>query len=89
MFTYVSIRHPFPEHAVDLPSLYKRSIVFFRSLHSLARLLPTYDLYRKLYKISDPSSPLSIGYRLSTASSQQKDTEISLGTHIVTMPQEA
>jgi hypothetical protein len=77
----VYIRHPFPDYAVDLPNLYKRSIVFFRSLHSLARLLPTYDLYRKLHKNNDASNPLSIGYRLSTLSSQQQNTEISLGIY--------
>jgi hypothetical protein len=76
------IRHPFPDYAVDLPNLYKRSIVFFRSLHTLARLLPAYDLYRKLHKPNDASNPLSIGYRLATSPSQRQNTEISLGRYM-------
>lgn len=70
---------PFPDYAVDLPNLYKRSILFFRSLHSLARLLPTYDLYRKLQKLNDSSNPLTIGYRLSTTTATNHASEISLG----------
>ena len=68
-------RHPFPDHAVDLPNLYKRSIVFFRSLHSLVRILPSYELYRKLHKLND-ANPLSIGYRLSS-SPVRRNTEIA------------
>ncbi|CAO3642403.1 unnamed protein product [Mucor fragilis] len=79
----LTLKHPFPEHAVDLPNLYKRSIVFFRSLHSLTRLLPSYDLYRKLHKSNDAAHPLSIGYRLSTSSGHHRSTEISLDTPII------
>lgn len=71
-------RHPSPDHAVDLPNLYKRSIVFFRTLHSLVHLLPSYDLYRELYKHHDSSNALSIGYRLSSAV-VQNNTEIPIG----------
>lgn len=81
---YLTILHrqPYPEYAVDLPNLYKRSIVFFRSLHSLTRLLPSYDLYRKLHKSNDATHSLSIGYRLSTSSGHGKSTEISLGKEV-------
>ncbi|KAL0140256.1 autophagy-related protein 13-domain-containing protein [Mucor lusitanicus] len=79
----LTLKHPFPEYAVDLPNLYKRSIVFFRSLHSLTRLLPSYDLYRKLHKSSDAANSLSIGYRLSTASGHRTSTEIALDTPII------
>ncbi|CEP10443.1 hypothetical protein [Parasitella parasitica] len=79
----LSLKHPFPEYAVDLPNLYKRSIVFFRSLHSLCRLLPSYDLFRKLHKTGDSTNSLSIGYRLSTSSLHGKVTEIPLDTSII------
>ncbi|EPB89041.1 hypothetical protein HMPREF1544_04164 [Mucor circinelloides 1006PhL] len=79
----LTLKHPYPEYAVDLPNLYKRSIVFFRSLHSLTRLLPSYDLYRKLHKSNDATHSLSIGYRLSTSSGHGKSTEISLDTPII------
>ncbi|KAG1293603.1 hypothetical protein G6F66_005943 [Rhizopus arrhizus] len=65
-------------YAVDLPNLYKRSILFFRSLHSFVRLLPTYELYRKIRK-SNESNPLSIGYRLSSNPNTQYNSEIHLG----------
>lgn len=72
-------RYPPPsDYAVDLPNLYKRSIVFFRSLHSFVRLLPTYDLYRKIRKLNE-ANPLSIGYRLSSNPKAQYNSEISLG----------
>lgn len=72
-------RHPLPDFAVDLPNLYKRSIVFFRALHSYVRLLPGYDLYRKLHKLKNDSNPLSIGYRLSSSSNAIHAGEIPIG----------
>jgi hypothetical protein len=41
-------------------------------------LLPSYDLYRRLHKLSDSNSPLSIGYRLASTA-VQSNAEISLG----------
>jgi hypothetical protein len=67
--------HPLPDYPVDLPNLYKRSIVFFRSLHSLVRVLPSHNLYQRL---SLHDGEISLGYRLSTIKSNRKD-EISLG----------
>ncbi|KAG0952632.1 hypothetical protein G6F29_001125 [Rhizopus arrhizus] len=69
-------------YAVDLPNLYKRSILFFRSLHSFVRLLPTYELYRKIRK-SNESNPLSIGYRLSSNPNTQYNSEIHLDSTIL------
>lgn len=46
---------------MDLPNLYKKSIVFFRSLHSLVRLLPAFQLQDRL-KGSDCG--MTLGYRL-------------------------
>ncbi|KAI8365636.1 autophagy-related protein 13-domain-containing protein [Choanephora cucurbitarum] len=66
---------------VDLPNLYKRSIVFFRSLHSLSRLLPGYDLYRQISESKD--TPLSIGYRLSSSLSKVYPEEIALNSTIL------
>ncbi|GAA6024582.1 hypothetical protein JCM11491_000287 [Sporobolomyces phaffii] len=37
-----------PTGSVSLPSVYKHSILHFRSLHTLVKLLPTYSLARKL-----------------------------------------
>ncbi|GAA5812067.1 hypothetical protein MFLAVUS_005516 [Mucor flavus] len=62
----LTLKHPFPSFDVDLPNLYKRSIVFFRALHSFVRMLPAHELFRKLHKLGD-SNPLSIGFRLSSA----------------------
>lgn len=67
--------HPLPDFPVDLPNLYKRSIVFFRSLHSLVRLLPSHNLNRRL-KVHD--GEISLGYRLSTNNSNQHD-EVPIG----------
>lgn len=66
----LSLNHPLPDFPVDLPNLYKRSIVFFRSLHSLVRLLPSHNLNRRL-KVHD--GEISLGYRLSAMNSNQYD----------------
>ncbi|OBZ85789.1 Autophagy-related protein 13 [Choanephora cucurbitarum] len=77
----LSLKHPLPDFAVDLPNLYKRSIVFFRSLHSLSRLLPGHDLYRQISGSKD--TPLSIGYRLSSSLSKVYPEEIALNSTIL------
>ena len=60
---------------VDLPNLYKKSIIFFRSLHSFVRLLPAHQLRDRL-KGSD--SGITLGYRLRKNNVQRFD-EISYG----------
>ncbi|KAI8368462.1 autophagy-related protein 13-domain-containing protein [Blakeslea trispora] len=77
----LNLKHPLPDFAVDLPNLYKRSIVFFRSLHSLSRLLPGHDLYRQLSESKDTA--LSIGYRLSSSLSNLYPEEIALNSTIL------
>ncbi|KAI9263756.1 autophagy-related protein 13-domain-containing protein [Sporodiniella umbellata] len=77
----LTLKSPFG-YNVDLPNLYKRSIIFFRSLHSFVRLLPTYDLYRKIRKASE-SNPLSIGYRLSSNPNAHYSSEIPLDSNIL------
>ncbi|KAI9304061.1 autophagy-related protein 13-domain-containing protein [Cunninghamella echinulata] len=77
----LTLNHPLPDFPVDLPNIYKRSIVFFRSLHSLVRLLPAYNLHRKLQKFND-SHELSIGYQFTPRNVRRHD-EISLETPIL------
>lgn len=77
----LTLNHPIPDYPVDLPNLYKRSIVFFRSLHSYVRLLPAYDLYRRLRKYGNISQ-LRLGYRMLSVDAQQND-EIGLDTPVV------
>ncbi|ORX62067.1 hypothetical protein DM01DRAFT_1369979 [Hesseltinella vesiculosa] len=71
----LNLTHPLPEYAVDLPSLYKRSIVFFRSLHSLVRLLPGHHLFRHVVK--QPATDLKLGYQFRSYAIRRHD-EISL-----------
>lgn len=61
---------------MDLPNLYKKSIVFFRSLHSLVRLLPGHKLYQRFH---GKQSEIDLRYRLSTHTIHRPD-EIPLGT---------
>ncbi|ORZ12262.1 autophagy-related protein 13-domain-containing protein [Absidia repens] len=77
----LTLNHPLPDFSVDLPNLYKRSIVFFRSLHSLVRLLPAYNLYRRQRKFNDDRD-ISIGYQFSSRNAPQHD-EIPLDTSIL------
>ncbi|KAI7906082.1 autophagy-related protein 13-domain-containing protein [Cokeromyces recurvatus] len=79
----LTLNHPFPDYPVDLPNLYKKCIVFFRSLHTITRLLPGYDLYRKLYNANDSSNLLSIGYRLSSSTAQKNNSEIPIESSIL------
>ncbi|KAI8837046.1 autophagy-related protein 13-domain-containing protein [Chytridium lagenaria] len=51
--------------------MYKKMVMFFRSLYAFTRLLPAYRLFRKLRK--SKSGPLKIGYRLSTGRFNQPD----------------
>ncbi|CAO3617261.1 unnamed protein product [Cunninghamella blakesleeana] len=57
------------EPSLDLPNLYKRSITFFRSLHSLTRLLSCSQLFNK-------NAPL--GYRLGTEINTYRNDEIPI-----------
>lgn len=70
--------HPLPDFPVDLPNLYKRSIIFFRALYSFVRLLPGHELHRRLSKYGQQLNELSLGHRLSSTIITDK-SELSLG----------
>ncbi|CAO3678267.1 unnamed protein product [Rhizopus stolonifer] len=76
------LKQPLSHYAEGWPNMYKRSIVFFRSLHSFVRLMPTFELYRRMSK-PNRQDTLSIGYRLSSDPSMQYDSEISLNSIIL------
>jgi hypothetical protein len=59
--TGLFLRNTVPSHTVDLPNLYKKSIVFFRSLQSLVSLLPAFQLRDRLI---GSDSGMTLGYRL-------------------------
>ncbi|ORZ14504.1 autophagy-related protein 13-domain-containing protein [Absidia repens] len=56
----------------DLPSFYKLSFIFFRALHSLARLLPGFSLYQRLRE----ESSFSLCYRIATSIHPYLDNEL-------------
>lgn len=72
--------HPLPDFPVDLPNLYKRSIIFFRALYSFVRLLPGHELHRRLSKYGQQLNGLSLGHRLSSNISIDQ-SEVSLGKY--------
>ncbi|KAG1463566.1 hypothetical protein G6F56_005252 [Rhizopus delemar] len=78
----LKLKQPSSHYAEGWPNMYKRSIVFFRSLHSFVRLMPTSELYRRMSK-PNRQDTLSIGYRLSSDPSMQYDSEISLNSTIL------
>lgn len=51
-----------PDPVPEPPVVYKKSIIFFRSLFAYMRLLPAYQLYRRLRK---QNHSLKIGFRVS------------------------
>ncbi|KAI9266493.1 autophagy-related protein 13-domain-containing protein [Phascolomyces articulosus] len=77
----LSLNHPLPDFPVDLPNLYKRSIVFFRALYSFVRLLPSYSLHRRLRNYGQ-SNGLTLNYRL-TSSPTYRNDEIPLDQSIL------
>ncbi|KAI9319664.1 autophagy-related protein 13-domain-containing protein [Dichotomocladium elegans] len=77
----LSLNHPLPDSFVDLPSLYKRSIIFFRSLYSFVRLLPAYELQRRVRQFGAPNG-ISLGYRM-TPIATYDESEMPLDKSIV------
>nr|KAJ3417061.1 autophagy protein 13 [Polyrhizophydium stewartii] len=55
----------------DLPVVYKKSVVFFRSLYSMLRLIPAYRLCRRMRRSEAPLC--SVSYRLSTSRATYPD----------------
>ncbi|KAG0365671.1 autophagy protein 13 [Mortierella sp. AD032] len=51
-----------PDPVPEPPVVYKKSIIFFRSLFAYMRLLPAYRLHRRL---KEQNHPLRIGFRVS------------------------
>ncbi|KAK9764422.1 autophagy protein 13 [Basidiobolus ranarum] len=70
---------PVNSNIVDLPIVYKKSIVFFRSLFTYVRQLPAYRLFRRLRKMK--LKGLKLGYRLTTAPTSPEN-EIGIDTPI-------
>ncbi|PVU88641.1 hypothetical protein BB559_005486 [Furculomyces boomerangus] len=71
----VQLSHPLPYPPPELPNVYKKSLVFFRSLYALVQLLPVSTLFRKLEV--NPSSDVNIGWRVSQDTTKQpKDIEM-------------
>ncbi|KAF9401908.1 autophagy protein 13 [Mortierella sp. AD011] len=68
-----------PDPAPEPPVVYKKSIIFFRSLFAYMRLLPAYQLYRRLRK---QNYPLKIGFRVSRGHTPDesifRDSEIGI-----------
>ncbi|KAK9710119.1 autophagy protein 13, variant 2 [Basidiobolus ranarum] len=73
------LMEPVNSSVVDLPIVYKKSIVFFRSLYTYVRQLPAYRLFRRLRKMK--LNGLKLGYRLTTAP-MTPDNEIGIDTPI-------
>ncbi|RIA97215.1 autophagy-related protein 13-domain-containing protein [Glomus cerebriforme] len=57
----LTLSHPSADPPPDLPIVYKKSIVFFRSLYAYVRLLPAFRLYKRIKM--ELNHDLKIGYR--------------------------
>ncbi|KAF9935602.1 autophagy protein 13, partial [Modicella reniformis] len=68
----------------EAPVVYKKSIIFFRSLYAYMRLLPAYQLYRRLRR---QNHPLKIGFRVSRGHSPEesmfRDSEIGIEVPLI------
>ncbi|KAK3813275.1 MAG: autophagy-related protein 13-domain-containing protein [Benniella sp.] len=73
-----------PDPIPEPPIVYKKSIIFFRSLYAYMRLLPAYHLYRRLRK---QNHPLKIGFRVSRGhnpeESMLRDSEIGMEVPLI------
>ena len=65
----LTLSHHIPSQTPELPVVYKKSIVFFRSLYSLLRLIPAFKLHRKLQRLRMAGCDMT--YRLSTSRTPQ------------------
>lgn len=72
---------PLPRTSPDLPIVYKKSIILFRSLYTLVNLLPAYKLYRQLRKRNQQNS-LKMVCRITTGRLSSSST-IGLETPLV------
>ncbi|KAF9541816.1 autophagy protein 13 [Mortierella hygrophila] len=73
-----------PDPVPEPPVVYKKSIIFFRSLFAYMRLLPAYQLYRQLKK---QNHPLKIGFRVSRGQSPEesmfRESEIGIEVPLI------
>ncbi|GJJ69297.1 autophagy-related protein 13 [Entomortierella parvispora] len=73
-----------PDPAPEPPVVYKKSIIFFRSLYAYMRLLPAYQLYKRLRK---QNLPLKIGFRVSRGQppeeSMFRDSDIGIEVPLI------
>ncbi|KAF9953591.1 autophagy protein 13 [Mortierella alpina] len=73
-----------PDRIPEPPVVYKKSIIFFRSLFAYMRLLPAYQLYRRLRK---QNHPLKIGFRVNRGQSPEesmfRDSEIGIEVPLI------
>ncbi|TPX58117.1 hypothetical protein PhCBS80983_g03329 [Powellomyces hirtus] len=60
----LTFSHSTPTQPPELPTVYKKSVAFFRSLYSHVRLLPAYRLSRRFRR---KQSGMGVGYRVSTS----------------------
>ncbi|KAF9185532.1 autophagy protein 13, partial [Haplosporangium sp. Z 767] len=80
----LSLSNTPPDPVPEPPVVYKKSIIFFRSLFAYMRLLPAYQLYRRLRK---QNHPLKIGFRInrghSPGESMFQDSEIGIEVPLI------
>ncbi|KAF9899792.1 autophagy protein 13 [Linnemannia zychae] len=73
-----------PDPVPEPPVVYKKSIIFFRSLFAYMRLLPAYQLYRRLKK---QNHPLKIGFRVNRGQSPEesmfRESEIGIEVPLI------
>ncbi|KAJ3082362.1 autophagy protein 13, partial [Rhizoclosmatium hyalinum] len=65
----LTLLQPAPSFPPETAVMYKKCVMFFRSLYTHVRLLPAYRLFRRIKKPSDSGTAnlLKIGYRLSSS----------------------
>ncbi|TPX34710.1 hypothetical protein SmJEL517_g02674 [Synchytrium microbalum] len=67
----LSLTGPVPSQPPELATVYKKAVMYFRSLYSFIRLMPSYRLFRRLKRSTNGG--LGIGYRLSSRRTMPED----------------
>ncbi|KAI9350700.1 autophagy-related protein 13-domain-containing protein [Obelidium mucronatum] len=84
----LTLLQPPPRSPPETPVMYKKCVMFFRSLYTHIRLLPSYRLHRRLAKTDrdqQQQPPFRIGYRLSSSRVLPVD-EAGLGDTLLPAP---
>ncbi|KAG0212237.1 autophagy protein 13 [Mortierella sp. NVP41] len=80
----LNLSNTLPDPVPEPPVVYKKSIIFFRSLFAYMRLLPAYQLYRRLKK---QNHPLRIGFRVGRGQSPEesifRESEIGIEVPLI------